>query len=164
MSWMYTYDAQLNRINNWKIKTKNIRQLLHWRFSIHDIRNTIYEIRTTNSFATYSIPRTSAIEYKASSFPISHFAACSAPLTKVSLLLTVWLSVTVSASVPKITKWTPVISPAQTQKRRCYLSEYETSYCVFFWLLKKLLYSPIWDPALREPSASFSVSSASRAR
>ncbi len=38
---------------------------------------------------SYEIPRTSAIEYKAGSFPASHFAARSAPRTKVSLLLAV---------------------------------------------------------------------------
>ena len=34
----------------------------------------------------HEIPKTSVIEYKAGFFPISHFAARSAPTAKVSLL------------------------------------------------------------------------------
>jgi hypothetical protein len=48
------------------------------------VRNSKYQF-----ILNYEIPKTSAIEYKAGSFPTSHFAARSAPLAKVSLLLAV---------------------------------------------------------------------------
>jgi len=55
----------------------------------YPLSGTLDILRYCEDTLNYSIHKTSAIEYKAGSFPISHFAARSDPLTKASLLLAV---------------------------------------------------------------------------